>query len=96
MHSIVFPPGINHSLIINEIMKNLIRRSKLYIAGSVFGGVAGYLYWKFIGCVTGSCAITSSPVTSTGYFAVVGALVFGLFKKDNKQGSEVHPDKKSV
>jgi hypothetical protein len=77
-------------------MKNLINRNKLYIAGAVLGGSAGFLYWKFVGCLTGSCAITSSPLTSTAYFAVVGALVFGLFKKEQKQGSQAHSDKKSA
>lgn len=66
-------------------MKNWIKENRLYIMGAVTGAVAGFLYWNFIGCVTGTCAITSSPVNSTVYFAVMGALVFGFFKKNKKQ-----------
>lgn len=44
--------------------------------GVVIGGVAGYLYYHFVGCASGSCAITSNPVMSTiagvflGFFIV--------------------------
>jgi len=39
----------------------------------VIGTVGGYLYYYFIGCNNG-CAITSSPINSTAYGAVIGAL----------------------
>jgi hypothetical protein len=65
-------------------MKGLLRRNKLYFIGAIVGAVTGFLYWKFIGCVTGSCAITSNPFRSTIYFAVMGALIAGLFIKQNK------------
>lgn len=62
-------------------MKNWILRNKLYAIGAIVGAVAGYLYWKYIGCLTGTCAITSDPLKSTLYFAVLGAIVFSIFKK---------------
>lgn len=65
-------------------MKNWIQRHKLYGIGGVVGAIAGFLYWKYIGCLTGSCAITSNPLRSTLYFAVVGALFFSLFRKEQK------------
>jgi len=40
------------------------------------GGLAGFLYYHFVGCTSGTCAITSSPYMSTiwggamGYFLV--------------------------
>jgi hypothetical protein len=40
----------------------------------LLGGAAGYGYYKFIGCRTGSCPITSSPWISTLYGALVGSL----------------------
>ncbi len=52
------------------------------IFGIVVGAVAGYLYWKFIGCNTGSCAIISSPKNSTLYGALIGGLLFSMFKKE--------------
>jgi hypothetical protein len=33
--------------------------------GIVIGGVAGYLYYHFVVCSSGSCAITSNPFMST-------------------------------
>lgn len=65
-------------------MKKWIIANKLQLIGAVVGGIAGYLYWFYIGCLTGTCAITSNPWRSTIYFAVLGALIFGLFKKNIK------------
>lgn len=67
------------------MVKKIIWNYKLYIAGAVIGALAGYMYWKYIGCLSGTCAITSSPVNSTLYFAVLGMLFFGLFKKHSKE-----------
>jgi hypothetical protein len=39
------------------------------------------LYWDRVGCESGTCAITSKPANSTIYFAILGAMVFNLFKK---------------
>ncbi len=42
------------------------------------GAVLGFLYYKFIGCATGACPITSNPIISTLYGALIGlALSFG-------------------
>jgi hypothetical protein len=53
------------------------------MAGAVIGAIAGYLYWQQIGCSPGTCMITSKPVNSTFYGALMGALLFGMFKKEN-------------
>lgn len=64
------------------IMKKWIFAHKLWIIGAMAGGIAGFMYWKLIGCNSGTCAITSNPRNSTVYFAVMGALLFSMFKKD--------------
>jgi hypothetical protein len=56
--------------------------NRLYFFGAFIGAAAGYLYYKFIGCVTGTCVITSNPVRSTIYFSVMCSLFFGMFKKE--------------
>jgi hypothetical protein len=66
-------------------MQNWIAKYKLYLAGAVVGAVAGFIYWKYVGCVTGSCAITSNPWKSTMYFALMGSLLFGLFENQKKE-----------
>jgi hypothetical protein len=55
---------------------------KLYFIGAIIGGIAGFLYWKYVGCVTGTCAITSKPLNSTLYFAFFGSILLSFFKKE--------------
>lgn len=53
-------------------------------AGILIGMIAGYLYYHFVGCVSGSCTITSKPVNSTLYGGLLGGLFFNLFTKEKK------------
>lgn len=49
------------------------------------GGVLGYAYYYFIGCNSGTCAITSSPYVSTIYGAVIGVVFTIPSKKKNEK-----------
>lgn len=53
--------------------------------GIMLGAAAGYLYWYYIGCSSGSCAITSSPVNSTLYGALMGGLLVNSFEPKKKE-----------
>lgn len=66
-------------------MKKWMLQNKVYIIGAVLGAVAGYLYCMYVHCPTGTCAITSDPTRSTLYFALMGALLLGMFKKNSKK-----------
>lgn len=66
-------------------MKKWAVQNKLYFIGAFVGAIAGFFYWKYIGCLTGSCAITSNPLRSTLYFSMMGAILFGMFKKDTNK-----------
>lgn len=55
-----------------------------WIIGISLGAVAGFLYWYFVGCTSGSCAITSSPVNSTLYGVIMGALIVNTFKSQRE------------
>ena len=46
--------------------------------GIVIGGLAGYLYYYFIGC-DGTCPISSNPWRSILYGSVVGTLLGSTF-----------------
>ena len=63
-------------------MTLLFQKYKRDLIGITLGAVAGFLYWKFIGCSSGTCMITSKPFNSSLYGAVMGFLVAGIFKKD--------------
>lgn len=68
-------------------MKILTRKKLLIITGILSGAAGGYLYYYFIGCRNGSCAITSNPWISILWGAAVGYLVFDMFQKkaDNQK-----------
>ncbi len=43
------------------------------VAGlAAMGALGGYLYYAFVGCSSGGCPLTSSPVTTTGFGALMG------------------------
>lgn len=63
-------------------MKSWVLNNKLLIAGVALGAIGGYLYWQQIGCSSGTCAITSKWHNSTAYGALMGGLLFSMFKKE--------------
>lgn len=65
-------------------MKKWLNNNKLYLIGSIIGAIGGYIYWQQVGCISGTCAITSKPLNSTLYGAIMGALMMGMFKKEDK------------
>lgn len=67
-----------------SVMKKWLINNKLYLIGALLGAIGGYIYWQQIGCDSGTCAITSKPLNSTLYGAMMGALLLGIFKKDDK------------
>ena len=42
--------------------------------GIAAGAVLGLLYWKFVGCHSGSCPLTSSPAKTVIMFSLMGGL----------------------
>ncbi len=64
---------------------NFLKKYKLSLIGVAVGAIGGYLYYHFVGCNSGTCAITSRPVNSTLYVALMGGLLLNIFKKENKR-----------
>lgn len=56
--------------------------------GIVVGLISGYAYYHYVGCVSGTCSITSKPLNSTLYGGLMGGLLFNMFvtspKKEKK------------
>ena len=66
-------------------MNSFLIKYKFGLVGIVVGGILGYAYYHFIGCTTGSCAITSKPFNSTAYGMLMGYLMFSVFQKSTKK-----------
>jgi hypothetical protein len=63
---------------------SFIKKNRVGILGILVGAIAGWLYWNFVGCSSGTCAITSKPINSTLYGALMGYLIAGIFQKNVK------------
>ena len=64
--------------------KEFIKRYGWTLLGIVAGMVGGYLYWRYVGCTTGTCPITSSPVNSS----IWGAAMVGRMIKEGARSAE--------
>ena len=53
--------------------------------GIAIGALAGYGYYFYLGCASGTCAITSKPLNSTLYGTLMGGLIFNMFVKVTKK-----------
>lgn len=58
----------------------IFHNNRHLIIGILAGAIGGYLYYQFVGC-NGQCLISSSPVISTLYGALLGGLAANLFHK---------------
>lgn len=65
-------------------MKRFVKNNILTVVGVLIGTIGGFCYWKFVGCSSGTCPITSKPINSTLYGALMGGLLLSIFEK-NKQ-----------
>ncbi len=53
------------------------------------GGIAGYAYYYFIGCASGSCALSSNPYLMTGYGLGAGIVLgWDTRKKKTSEAEE--------
>jgi len=59
-----------------KLWKDRIRKflSWRLIIGIILGGTAGFLYFYFIGCQSGTCPVKSNPYLMT----LVGMLIGGI------------------
>ncbi|OFX84319.1 MAG: hypothetical protein A2W99_00950 [Bacteroidetes bacterium GWF2_33_16] len=77
-------------------MKEFINKHKFSLLFLVPGIIAGYLYWRYVGCLSGTCPITSNWHSMVlfggliGYF--VGDIIDDYLKKKNTKKDELQRD----
>ncbi|HKJ41566.1 MAG TPA: DUF6132 family protein [Sunxiuqinia sp.] len=69
------------------MMKQFVLKYKWRIVGIVVGSIAGFLYWRFVGCTSGTCPIQSHWQSSTLFGGLFGYLLTD-FKKKTKKTAE--------
>jgi hypothetical protein len=52
------------------------------------GAAGGWLYYRLVGCATGTCAISSNPFVSTVYGGVIGLLLGFVVKPSRKKNNQ--------
>jgi vacuolar-type H+-ATPase subunit I/STV1 len=77
----------------NILIMEILKKYKLLLIFGVVGAVGGFLYWKFVGCQSGTCPIKSVWYWSTLYGALFGLLAGSIirdivvkFKKKTEDG----------
>jgi len=65
------------------------KKGKAILMGilTIVGAGVGYLYYILFGCRTG-CMITSSPIRTMVYFAIIFAIISTLFWKGKKKNED--------
>lgn len=67
---------------------NFDKKKTIITAVSIaIGLIAGYAYWRFIGCSSGTCPLTSNWYSSTLIGGVFGYLISDSFKGKKKTES---------
>lgn len=70
-----------------------LKSYQIQIIFCVAGAIGGFVYWRFVGCVSGTCAIKSVWYWSTLWGAAMGYLVgdfiSDFIKKRKNKGGEV-------
>jgi len=56
-------------------LKGVFQAKRIQIIFLLAGAVGGFLYWRFIGCASGTCAIKSVWYWTTLWGAAMGYLV---------------------
>lgn len=66
-------------------MKQFIKNRKFEIIGGIAGIIGGFLYWKYVGCISGTCPIQANWYSMVPYGLVLGILVGGMLKPKKKE-----------
>lgn len=80
-------------------MKNFIVKYRIQVVFTLIGAVGGFLYWKFVGCASGTCPIKSVWYLSTLWGTVMGYLIGDViadFIRKRKLARQKNEENKTV
>ncbi len=85
--------AIKESFLCKKIdMNKFLVKFKWKLVGVAIGAVAGFAYWHFIGCASGTCPIQSHWQSSTLYGALIGYILPNGPKKQKKNEAKENVD----
>src|SRR5690606_21010924 len=70
-------------------MVHCVKKYRLAIFGRALGAIGGLRYCRFVGCNSGTSAITAKPWNRTLYGSVMGGLLFSMFRKEKEKENEI-------
>jgi F0F1-type ATP synthase assembly protein I len=71
--------------------KGFLNKYLSEITGTIAGAIGGYLYWKYVGCLSGTCTIKSNWYLMIPWGMVLGFLtgsVIGDLIRKRRAGKE--------
>jgi hypothetical protein len=71
-------------------MIGFLKKYRWKILGVAVGAIAGYAYYYYIGCNSGTCPIQSNWHTSTLYGGLIGYVLPNGPKKKSSKESQPH------
>lgn len=72
-------------------MNDFLKKNKFPLIFGLAGALGGFLYWRFVGCTSGTCPIQSVWYWSTLWGTAVGYLVGDMIKDFiNKRAQKKH------
>lgn len=73
--------NISESNVVSKTKTFLTSRNTIKnFLGLLAGALGGFLYYRLVGCKSGTCAITSNPYMSILWGGLMGYLVADIFK----------------